>query len=119
MKVQLQGQALRLRIDEAELSRLLSGDTLCNTIRWPDGRTDEHRLVLAEHYGWLRDGIGWCVALEDAAVRELAERLPSRDGLEFKLAVSDGVALQVLFDVDVRDSARQRLPRHRREGGAP
>lgn len=109
MKVQLQGQALRLRIDEAELARLLCGGTLCDETCWPDGRVEQRQLMLAERYGWWRDKAGWCVALADAAVRDFAARLPSRDGLRLELPVPSGMVLQLLFDVDVRDSMRQRL----------
>jgi hypothetical protein len=108
MKVQLQEQALRLRIDEAELARLLAGGTLENVTRWPDSRDERQRLAIATQHGWRRSDDGWQVELADAAVRELAARLPSRDGLSFELALPGGGALEVLFDVDVRDSVRQR-----------
>jgi len=108
MRVQLQGQMLRLRIDEAELAILLAGGTVENATCWPDGRDEQQRLALAAQYGWRRGDGGWRIELADAAVRELAARLPSRDGLSFELAVSEGRALEVLFDVDVRDSVRQR-----------
>lgn len=102
MRVQQQGQALRLRIDEAELARLLAGGTLENLTRWPDGRAEAQRATLAAVSAWRRTEDGWCVQLADIEVRALAARLPSRDGLAFAL---DGLA--VTFDVDVRDSARR------------
>jgi hypothetical protein len=108
MRVQQQKQSLRLRIDEAELAGLLAGGTVENATRWPDGRTERQQLALASQLGWRRDDDGWHLALPDAAVRELAARLPSRDGLSFELVVPGGAALRVLFDVDVRDSVRQR-----------
>ncbi|MEW9572875.1 hypothetical protein ABQJ54_14040 [Rhodanobacter sp. Si-c] len=108
MRVQQQGQTLRLRIDEAELAKLLAGSTVENTTRWPDGCDEHQQLVLAPQHGWRRSSDGWHVDLADAAVRELAARLPSRDGLSFELAAPDGSTLEVLFDVDVRDSVRQR-----------
>lgn len=109
MKVQLQAQALRLRIDEGELACLLAGDTLCNETHWPDGGIERQQLVLAENHAWRRDATGWCVMLAGAAVRELAARLPSREGLRAELPGNR--VLPVLFDVDVRDSARQRYPK--------
>ena len=108
MRVQQQGQSLRLRIDEAELVQLLAGGTVENATRWPDGRTERQQLALAAQHDWQRGGDGWRVELADAAVRELAARLPSRDGLQVELAVPGGDPLQVLFEVDVRDSVRQR-----------
>ena len=108
MRVQLQGQALRLRIDEAELATLLAGGVVENATRWPDGRDERQQLALAMQHGWRRGDDGWHMELADAAVRELAACLPSRDGLSFELTAPGGGALKVLFDVDVRDSVRQR-----------
>lgn len=116
MKVQLQEQALRLRIDQAELARLLAGHTVENAVRWPDGRSERQQLALATQHGWRRSDDGWRMDLAESAVRELAARLPSRDGLSFALTAPDGAVLEVLFDVDVRDSVRQR--RAGKEGGA-
>jgi hypothetical protein len=39
----------------------------------------------------------------------LSDRLPSREGLRFDLRASTTHSLEVLFDVDVRDSARRRF----------
>ncbi len=108
MKVQLQEQSLRLRIDEAELSRLLDGASVDNQTRWPDGTTERHQLALGSPPGWRRDGDGWRITLDDAEVRAFAQRLPSRDGLSMVLPVPGDEPLQVLFDVDVRDSVRHR-----------
>jgi hypothetical protein len=108
MKVQQQGQTLRLRIDEAELATLLAGGTVENATHWPDGRNECQQLALAAQHGWQRVDVGWRIELAESAVRELAARLPSRDGLSFELAAPSGSALAVLFDVDVRDSVRQR-----------
>lgn len=108
MRVQQQGQSLRLRIDEAELTALLAGNMVDNQTRWPDGHVEQQQLVLAAQYGWQRTADGCRVALADTAIREIVARLPSRDGLQFDLALPDGGALHVLFDVDVRDSMLQR-----------
>lgn len=116
MRVQQQGQALRLRIDEAELASLLAGGTVENATRWPDGRDERQQLALAAQHGWRRGSDGWRMELADAAVRGLAAGLPSRDGLSFELAAPGGATLEVLFDVDVRDSVRRR--RENKEGRA-
>jgi hypothetical protein len=115
MKVQLQGQTLRLRIDEAELAQLLGGAAVGNRTQWPDGRAEQQQLVLGGAHAWQRDGAGWQVVLNDGQVRDFASRLPSRDGLEVALPVPGGEPLQLTFDVDVRDSVRQR--RGNKEGG--
>jgi hypothetical protein len=109
MRVQLEGQTLRLRIDEAELAQMLAGGHAENRTCLPDGRHEIQQVHLAGQPGWQRDDGHWHIELPDAEVRALSARLPSRDGLQFELPTPDGGTLQILFDVDVRDSARKRL----------
>jgi hypothetical protein len=109
MRVQLESQTLRLRIDEAELAQMLAGGMAENRTRLPDGRQETQQLRLAGQLGWQRDDAHWRIALPDADVRALSARLPSREGLHFGLATPEGGTLEILFDVDVRDSARKRL----------
>jgi hypothetical protein len=118
MRVQLEAQTLRLRIDEAELAQLLDGAVAENRTQLPDGRTEIQQLHLASQPGWQRDESTWRIALPESEVRALSERLPSREGLHVGLSTPGGGSLQVLFDVDVRDSARRRLPKSS-EGDAP
>lgn len=109
MRVQLEGQNLRLRIDEDELAHLLEGGSVVNRTGLPDGHVEMQHLSLAPRIDWRREGIVWHVCLPENEVRALSQRLPSRDGLEFSLSTPSGEVLQIVFDVDVRDSARKRL----------
>jgi hypothetical protein len=110
MRVQQQNQRLRLRIEEAELRQLLAGEVVLNTICWP-GRRETQTIELADRLDWQDQPNGWRMRLPDAEVRELAARLPSREGLHWTLPVPQAEPLRILFDVDVRDSARRRYPR--------
>lgn len=86
MKVQLQGQTLRLRIDERELTALLAGGLIANLTRFGQGSGWGMELFLHE---------GSCVRLQAAEalrvwlpredVAALQARLPSRDGLVFEI----------------------------------
>lgn len=113
MKLQIEGQHLRVRIGEEELARLLAGEPIDAHTHLAPGLDIGCRLALhggdaARMGGQPGD---WRIDLPDAAVRGLAARLPSRDGLSFPLPTGqpDGT-LTLLFDVDVRDSVRQRRP---------
>ncbi|MCF3498164.1 hypothetical protein C7E15_00750 [Stenotrophomonas maltophilia] len=114
MKVQMQRQAIRLRLDEEELARLLVGESVENMTRL--GGDYGWGVVLSLHAGEqavvLSAGEYCRLALPREAIRTLAARLPCRDGLGFSIALDD-ISLQIQFDVDVRDSLRQRGP-HRR-----
>jgi len=111
MRVQLEGQTLRLRVDEAELTQLLAGGVAENRTRLPDGRQEIQHVHLAHQLAWQREDAHWHIGLPDAEVRALSARLPSREGLHFELATPESGKLDILFDVDVRDSARKRLHR--------
>jgi hypothetical protein len=109
MRVQMEGQTLRLRVDEAELARLLSGGFAENCTHLPDGRTEIQRIRLADALAWRRENAIWNIDIPEADLRALSDRLPSREGLRFDLRASTTHSLEVLFDVDVRDSARRRF----------
>ena len=114
MKVQLQGQSLRLRIDEDELARLLGGADVANATR-AGGAVLRHavRLEPGDAPLFTADGDGWCFGLPEAALRDYVARLPCRDALAFTLG-EGGAALALAFEVDVRDSVRHRGPPARR-----
>ncbi|RUL78163.1 hypothetical protein [Dyella choica] len=109
MRVQLEGQSLRLRIDEDELARLLDGGSADNRTSLPDGHVQMQQLSLSSRIDWRRQNRVWHISLPETDVRALSERLPTRDGLQYSLSTPSGETLQLVFDVDVRDSARKRL----------
>ncbi|MBL8299429.1 MAG: hypothetical protein JNN30_13910 [Rhodanobacteraceae bacterium] len=111
MKLQLHGQRLRFRIDEAELARLLDGQTLADQTRLGPVQLHERRLHL--HDGttaaldW-KDG-NLALTLPRTAIEDYVTGLPRRDALRFVLGEGEA-ALHLDFDVDVRDSMRTRRP---------
>jgi hypothetical protein len=115
MRVQWEGQSLRLRIDEEELARLLEGGSADNRTSLPDGHVEMQQVSLSHRIEWKREGMVRHICLPEADVRALSERLPTREGLAFSLSTPSGETLQILFDVDVRDSARKR--RHKPSEG--
>ena len=109
MKLQVHGQHLRLRIDEAELAILRNGGTLENStcvgaVAW------RHNLHLTDARDPSLDATaGDCVIRVPASLVEAyAARLPCRDGLALTLQPSDGPAIELVLEVDVRDSVRSR-----------
>ena len=117
MKVQLQGQSLRLRIDEAELARLRDGRDVVNRTVLPGPDAFAQSVVLGDvAQATLSGGASdWRLVLPRAQVEDYVQRLPCKDGLRHVLSLSGGEALDVDFEVDVRDSARVR-GKARREG---
>lgn len=114
MKLQIQAQHLRVRVDEDELAQLLAGEPVMEVTLFGDAFALMYRLRLASLTQPVLSGSAdaWIIALPDADVREHAARLPTREGLRFQLSTgTDSDPLELLFDVDVRDSARRRLKR--------
>ncbi len=117
MKLQLQGQRVRLRIDEAELVRLLAGQPVVNQLLLGTmaGFSQTFALgqdatpTLAVHSS------GWQITLPAGAVSAYVGQLPSRHALSFTLDMGADPAVQLDFEVDVRDSLKARGPRRRQE----
>ena len=111
MKLQIEGQHLRVRISEQELAQLLAGQAIEVGTQFADAFSIAYALELVpgETASLSGSPAAWRIAIPEAEVRRHAALLPTREGLEFALpgpAGQDG--LQLLFDVDVRDSVRQR-----------
>ena len=119
MKLQLQGQRMRLRLDEAELARLLAGEAIVNATDLSAGLRFSQSLRLhADLQPTLQATPNeWQVGLPEAAVRAYVQRLPCREALEFALACDGNAVLALHFEVDVRDSLQLRGAR-RRSGGS-
>lgn len=111
MKLQIEAQHLRIRIDEDELARLLSGHAVAGHTQFAKAFM-MHCTLRLQHDGevvFTGQADAWQIGLPEAAVREHAARLPTREGLRYLLpGERDADALELLFDVDVRDSVRRR-----------
>lgn len=119
MKLQIQNQELRFRIDEAELAVLLDGGEVTNVTVLGDGMAFRQSLHLHVDAKPLfeADADGWRLLLPETAVREHVRQLPSKQGLIFELEREMAAALMVRFDVDVRDSLQHRGVANRRKTG--
>lgn len=110
MKLQFDRQQLRVRIDEDELAALLGGGEVSIATHAGEAFALRCTLQLHAHEAARLDGPATqChLHLPEAAVRDLASRLPTRDGLQFSIPGHGPTEpLRLLFDVDVRDSARR------------
>jgi len=110
MKLQIEGQNLRVRIGEDELATLLTGQPVVLRTRFSHTLSllCTLRVVAGAAARFSGHPEAWSIDLPEASVREHAATLPTRDGLTFSLESGDGEPLTLLFDVDVRDSVRHR-----------
>ena len=110
MKLQFDRQQLRVRIDEDELAALLGGGEVSMATQAGEAFLLRCTLQLQAHETVRFEGPATqChLRLPEAAERDLASRLPTRDGLQFSVPGHEQAEpLRLLFDVDVRDSARR------------
>ena len=111
MKLQIEGQSLRVRIGEDELARLMAGEAIASSTRFAEAfvLSCTLRLGAGDDARFSGPPDAWLIEIPARKVREHAQRLPTREGLKFLLAgKGEGDTLELLFDVDVRDSVRQR-----------
>jgi hypothetical protein len=110
MKLQIENQRLRIRIDEDELALLLSGEAIEANTHFADAFAIDYVLATtADNRASVTGHVdGWKISLPHGDMQALAARLPTREGLNYTLeAKQEKHALELLFDVDVRDSARR------------
>lgn len=109
MKVQMQGQSLRIRISETELAQLQGAGRVDNQTRLPGGRVCFALQRVECDVPSLRvEPDGWVFSLPRGMLEAYVARLPCREGVEVRLPMEGGDALDVAFEVDVRDSVRSR-----------
>lgn len=112
MKLQVQGQSLRFRLDEVEFSQLLAAQAVSNhTDVAGVGFSQTLQLGDVAQVQFDATPGHWRLTLPRPTVTAYGERLPCREGLDFLLPCGHGEpaeALRVSFEVDVRDSIRTR-----------
>jgi hypothetical protein len=114
MKLQVQRQALRVRVTEAELKDLLAGSPLRLDLRFSGQRMLTLELTTGPETS-VQPGDIWRVRLSETALQDYAGTLPRRDALVAALTGTGGEPLRLEFEVDVRDSVKVRGAR---KGGA-
>ena len=123
MKIQINGQELRFRIDEDELAELLDSGRLIRTSDLsPSSRLDQ-RIILVDALDRAELSVEpdiWSLRLPRADLLDYVTRLPCRNALAYVLhGDAADVPLRLGIEVDVRDSVRRRGPRRRGAGSTP
>lgn len=111
MKMQVQGQSVRLRLSEDELGSLLVHGEFSDVTALGSMAPWVRRLLLVEgdSPGFQREGDVWCFLIPRPGFEIFAAERPRRDGHGLVIPGGDGDApLELSVEVDVRDS-RKRL----------
>lgn len=110
MRVQLENDTIRVRVDEDELAELLDNVALLGSTAFGTVFTMRYAIDATSHGDGKLSGHAheWRLEIPHAELAGLQSRLPSKDGLVFDIPGHDTVATTVRFDVDVKDSLRRR-----------
>lgn len=109
MKIQMQEQSVRLRIDETELAHLLDQGWIENLTWLSHEVVCRQRMEVVDTELELQgDAAAWCLRIPRRQLADYVARLPCRDGLEWDLPIGPRRSVQICFEVDVRDSVRKR-----------
>lgn len=110
MRVQLENDTIRVRINEDELIELLDNVALLGSTAFGKAFTMRYAIDATERDACVLAGTAheWRLEVPRVQLLALRERLPSKDGLVFDIPGLNTAATKVLFDVDVKDSLRRR-----------
>lgn len=110
MRVQLENDTVRVRIDEDELAELLGNIALLGSTAFGKAFVMRYSVDATDGGSCTLEGNAheWRLKVPMTELFALQSRLPSKDGLVFDIPGHDTVATTVLFDVDVKDSVRRR-----------
>lgn len=106
MKVQFETGRIRLRVSNAELTRLHAGESLDAALAWP-GVTWRLDVGLGDMLEAVATPAAVVLRLPRADADALASRLPARDGLRYTVELPTG-PLDLRFEVDLHDGRRPR-----------
>lgn len=122
MDMKIDHQTLRVRISEAELRRLLDGESLRDATFGLQSECFARELSLstdgAAKFAWQSDGPpaqqAWKITLPRVEVVALSQRLPSKEGLAFSWPAAEQAhdpdtraeRLTVVLEVDLHEGRR-------------
>ncbi len=110
MKIQTQGQHLRVRIDAVDLAWLLERGELTDPTRFgPDALQQRHIVLVDKQAPRLDYAAGsWHLFVPRESIERFAASLPRRDALQMQFWPDTDATLTVAFEVDVRDSRKRK-----------
>jgi len=105
MNVKFSEQAIRCRATADELQQLITGRALALELCLPRDRRFRVNVRPAALATWQleSDPTGIWVAIPRTQLQELAERVPSKEGIEHSFETGQG-AVTVTFEVDLQKS---------------
>lgn len=104
MNIKLSHNAIRCRVQRAELDRLLTGRAVTLEVSLPRNHVFRASVWPGAIGGWLleSDPTGIWITIPKGELQAFSERLPSKEGLEHEFETGEGI-VKVSFEVDVRD----------------
>ena len=101
MRLQFDGERVRLRVGHADLAMLREGGIASVALAWPGIEWRAEVRVGSDLSLQIADAVVQ-LTLPRTDIEALAARLPSRDGLRYRIDLSSG-PLDLRFEVDLHD----------------
>lgn len=109
MNVRFADRQIRFRIAQEELEKLLAGRSLALDVSMPRSHRFHASVSVTPLGNWQLDSdpTGLWLSVPRAEVEQLAQDLPSKEGLEHDFDIGTGGSVVVAFEVDVRKARTQ------------
>ena len=107
MNVRFSDRQIRFRIARPELDRLLAGRSLALDVPMPRAHQFRASINITPLGDWQLDSdpTGLWLSIPRSALEDLMQSLPRKEGLAHDFQ-TDGGALAVAFEVDVRNESK-------------
>ena len=109
MKLRIDRQTLRFRVDHQEWESLREGSALQQETYLPNGAALCVSIVVSAEHDVLflsYEKEHMTLYVSETMVAALLDTLPSRDGIKNTQAMEGGHTLQLVFEVDIRSQRR-------------
>jgi len=109
MNVRFANRQIRFRVAQEELDRLLSGRSLALDVSMPRAHKFHASVSVTPLGNWQLDSdpTGLWLSVPRVEIEQLAQELPSKEGLEHDFEIGNGNSVVVAFEVDVRKARTQ------------
>jgi hypothetical protein len=109
MNIRFSDRHIRFRVTRQELERLLAGRSLALDVPMPRSHQFRASISVTPIGDWQLDSdpTGMWLSLPRAALEELLQELPRKEGLEHQFE-TNGSTLSVAFEVDLRKESERK-----------
>ena len=107
MNIRLSNREIRFRISYEEFARLKNGETLNEETAFPYETSLSYSIKRSKNYDCRFHENSLILHVPESYIQLLEKKLPSKDGLEEEISVSQGTSLKLSLEVDVKTKRKK------------